>query len=67
MQRPEDHARQAGYQHAEYGNGSTLYLTTARLTPVGQACTVDSDCFCAGDPSPVNQCIGGQCTYVPPK
>jgi hypothetical protein len=52
----------AAYQHAEYGNGSTLYLTTARLTPVGQTCTVDSDCHCANDPNPVDQCVDGRCT-----
>jgi len=52
----------AAYPHPEYGNGSTLYVTTARLTPVGQSCDVDADCFCAADPNPVNQCINNGCT-----
>jgi len=52
----------AAYPHVEYGSGSTLYLTTARLQPAAQPCMIDADCACADDPNPVNQCINNVCT-----
>lgn len=52
----------AAHPHPEYGNGSTLYITTARLTPAAQSCTTDADCACASDPNPVNECIDHVCT-----
>ena len=54
----------AGYPHTEYGNGSTLYLTTARINPENRHCNNNSDCTpCDGYPA--SSCVGGLCTMPP--
>lgn len=54
------------FQHPEYGDGSTLYLTTSRNTPVEGKCTTNTDCECKRAPLPNfsigSVCVGGFCT-----